>query len=127
MPSSRCVVALLEPPQALVVRPCANSASITRGWVGPFAWMKASTSAARFFVVGLHLRCGDARMHQRQVLPRQEAVVDEAVLLDREPGVAALEVAGAIAGDAMAQRQVLGARRRADRVGLDEAQLFDRP
>ena len=70
---------------------------------------------------------GRARMHQRQVLARQEAVVDEAVLLDREPRVAALEVAGAVAGDAMAQGQVLGPRRRADRVGLDEAELLDRP
>ena len=88
--------------------------------------MKASTSAAFALVAGVHCRAGRARMHQRQMLPRQEAVVDEAILLDREPRVAALEVAGAIAGDAVAQGQVLGARRRADRVGLDEAQLFDR-
>jgi hypothetical protein len=60
------------------------------------------------------------------MLPRQEAVVHQAILLDREARVAALEIAGAIAGDAMAQRQVLGARRGADRVGLDEAELFDR-
>ena len=36
-----------------------------------------------------------------------------------------LEIAGAIARDAMTQRQVLGARRCADRIGLNEAQPLD--
>jgi hypothetical protein len=66
-------------------------------------------------------------VHQRQVAARQEAVVDEAVLLDGQARVATLEVAGTVAGDAVTQRQVLGPRRRADRVGLDEAELLDRP
>jgi len=61
-------------------------------------------------------------MHEREDASRYEAVVDETVLVDRQARVAALEVAGAIAVDAVAQRQVLGARRRADRVGLDEAE-----
>jgi hypothetical protein len=67
-----------------------------------------------------------ARMHQREMPSRQEAVVDEGVFLDLQLRVAALEVAGAVAGDAVAQDQVLRARRRADRVGLDEAELVDR-
>jgi hypothetical protein len=65
-------------------------------------------------------------MHQREVAARQEAVVDERVLVDPQARIAALEVADAVAGDAVAQDQVLGARRRADRIGLDEAELVDR-
>ena len=67
-----------------------------------------------------------ARMHQRVQRARHEAVVDEEVLLDRQPRIAALEVARAVAGHAMAQRQVLRACRGADRVGLHEAELLDR-
>ena len=67
-----------------------------------------------------------ARMHQRVQLARDEAVVDEEVLLDAEPCVAAFEVAGPVVLDAMAQGQVLRACRRADRVGLHEAQFRDR-
>jgi len=65
-------------------------------------------------------------MHQRQVPARQEAVVDEAVFLDRQPCVAALQIARVIAGDAMAQDQVLRPRRSADRIGLHEAEPVDR-
>ena len=71
-------------------------------------------------------RLPDARVHQRLLLARQEAVVDEVVLLDRELRIAPLEVTGAIVLHAMAQRQVLRTRRRADRVGLHEAELVDR-
>ncbi len=56
---------------------------------------------------------------------RHEAVVDEDVLLDAEGGVAPLQVAGSIALDAMAQREVLGAGRRPDRVGLHEAERVE--
>ena len=56
---------------------------------------------------------------------RHEAVVDEGVFLDAERRVAAFEVAGAVALDAVAQRQVLRARRGADRVGLHEAERVD--
>src|SRR5580658_8288762 len=65
-------------------------------------------------------------MHQAMVNSRQKAVVDEKVFLQRQPRVAALEVAGAVAGDPVAQRQVLGAGRGADRIGLYEAELADR-
>jgi hypothetical protein len=68
-----------------------------------------------------------ARVHQRVQLTRDEAGVDEEVLLDGQPRVASLQIAGAIAGDAVPQRQVLGPRRRADRVGLHEAQPGQRP
>ena len=64
-------------------------------------------------------------MHQGEHGARHEAVVDEHVLLDAERRVAALEVAGTVALDAVAQRQILRARRRADRVGLHEAQPVD--
>ena len=66
-----------------------------------------------------------ARMHQRFDGARHEAVVDEHILVDAERREAAFEVAGAVILDAMAQRQVLGARGRADRVGLDEAERVD--
>jgi hypothetical protein len=61
------------------------------------------------------------RVHQRAQLGRDEAVVDEEILLQRQRGIAPLQVAGAVIADALAQRQVLGARRRAQRVGLHEA------
>ena len=50
-----------------------------------------------------------ARMHQGQVLARQETVVDQAVLIDRQARVAAFQIAGAVVLDAVAQRQVLRA------------------
>ncbi len=68
-----------------------------------------------------------ARMHQRLMLARHETVVDEEVFFDRQLRIAALQVTGAVTRDAVAQRQVLGARRRAKRVGLDEAQPGNRP
>jgi hypothetical protein len=64
-------------------------------------------------------------VHQRFDAARHEAVVDENILVDAQRREAAFEVAGAVILDAMAQRQVLGARRRADRVGLDEAERVD--
>ena len=67
-----------------------------------------------------------ARMHQGQVLARQETVVDQAVLIDRQARVAAFQIAGAVVLDAVAQRQVLRPRRGADRIGLHEAQAADR-
>ena len=69
---------------------------------------------------------GFARMHQRQVLARQEAVVDEAVFLDGEAGVPAFKIARAVVLHAVAQGQVLRARRCADRIGLHEAELANR-
>ena len=65
-------------------------------------------------------------MHQCVMLPGQEAVVDEKIFLDGEPGVVPFEIARAIIPDAMSQRQILGARRGADRVRLNEAEFCDR-
>ncbi len=65
------------------------------------------------------------RVHEGLQGAGQEAVVDEDVLLDVEPRVAALQVADAIALDAVAQDQVLRARRGADRVRLHEAELVE--
>src|SRR5713226_1812398 len=64
----------------------------------------------------------DPRMHQRVYGTRHEAVVDEEILLDAELRVAAFEVAGTVVLDAMAQGKVLGARGRANRVGLHKAE-----
>jgi hypothetical protein len=66
-----------------------------------------------------------ARMQQRQQAARYEAVVDQAILLHGEAGVAALQIARAVVLHAVAQCQVLRPRRGADRVGLDEAEALD--
>jgi hypothetical protein len=71
-------------------------------------------------------RAGDARMHQRVRRTGHEAVIDEGVLLDVERLVVPLEIAVAITGDPMAERQILCTRRRADRIGLLEAERRDR-
>ena len=57
---------------------------------------------------------------------RDEAVVDEEVLLDAERGVVTLEIAGTVIDDAMTHGQVLGPRRGPDRIGLDEAEALQR-
>ena len=61
-------------------------------------------------------------MHQPVHGARDEAVVDEDVLFDRQRGVVPLEIAGAIALDAQAQREVLRARRRPDWIRLHETE-----
>jgi len=66
-----------------------------------------------------------ARVHQRFDGARHEAVVDEHIFVNAQRREAPLEVAGAVRLDAMAQRQVLRSRRRANRVGLDEAERID--
>ena len=66
-------------------------------------------------------------MQQRQSLARQETVVDEEGLFDRQARVAALQLAGAIVLNAMREDQILGAGGRAHRVGLDKAQARDGP
>jgi hypothetical protein len=60
-------------------------------------------------------------MHQRQMFPRQDSVVDPRVLFDWQLRIASLEIAGPVIDDPMTQDQVLRARRRADRVGLPPA------
>ena len=61
-------------------------------------------------------------MQQPPRLARHDAVGVEEILLQPQPGELALQVAVAIIRDAMAQDQVLRAGRRADRIGLDEAE-----
>ncbi len=74
--------------------------------------------------LGIPGLAGLARVHQRQVPAGQKAVVDQAVLVDRQARVAAFQVAGAVVLDAVAQRQVLRPGRRADRVCLHKAQAL---
>ena len=127
MPSSNCVDALLEPPNQFVALPWAKCASTSRGWTTPRSRTKSSTAFAwrqRAFVHTLPRR---ARMHQRVHFARHEAVVDEEVLFDRQARIATLEVTGTVVGDAVAKRQVLRARRGADGIGLNEAELRDCP
>src|SRR6202451_2211143 len=66
------------------------------------------------------------RMHQFMECAGHKAVVDEKILLQRKLRIQPFEVSRAIIPDAVAQRKVLGAGRRSDRVGLHEAQLLDR-
>ena len=68
-----------------------------------------------------------ARMHQRVMLGAQKPVVDEEILLDAQRRVLAFEIAGDVAGHAMAQRQILRTSRRAQRIGLHEPQARQRP
>ena len=63
-----------------------------------------------------------ARMHQRLDRAGDEAIRDEIILRYVELCVAAFEVAGVVAVHTMAQDEVLRAGRRADGVGLDEAE-----
>ena len=63
-----------------------------------------------------------SRVHQRVVLAADEAVVDEEIFFDGQARVAALQVAGAVVGNAVAKGQVLRACGCADRVGLDKAE-----
>ena len=64
-----------------------------------------------------------ARVHERLERPGHEPIVDEELFLDIQALVAALEVPDAVVLHPVAEDQVLGARRRADRVGLHESQL----
>jgi hypothetical protein len=66
-----------------------------------------------------------ARMHERENRARNEAVIDDEILLDIEHGIAPVEIARAIAGDAVAQHQVLRTCRRTDRIGLHEPAVLD--
>jgi hypothetical protein len=59
-------------------------------------------------------------MHQGLHSARDEAVVDDKILVDVEAGIATLEIAGAVTGYPMTQREILGPRRCPDRVGLHE-------
>ncbi len=48
MPSSSCVLAFEEPPNQLMVLPCANSASTSRGCTTPRSRTNSSTAFACF-------------------------------------------------------------------------------
>ena len=67
-----------------------------------------------------------ARVHQTLQSARHEAIVDEEVLVNVEAGVVALEIAGTVAGDAVAQREILGSCWCADRIRLHETQDVQR-
>lgn len=67
-----------------------------------------------------------ARVHQDLHGAGHEAVVHEEVLVNVQTRIATLEIAGAVADHAMAQRQVLGPRRCPDGVRLHEAEEIQR-
>ena len=68
-----------------------------------------------------------ARMQQGQGLARQETIVNEEGLFDRQARIAALQLAGAIVFNAVREDQILGASGHAHRVGLDKAQARNGP
>src|SRR5260221_9991689 len=68
-----------------------------------------------------------ARMQQRQGPAKQETVVNEKGLFDRQARVAALQFAGAIVLNAVREDQILGASRRPHRVSLDKTQTSKGP
>jgi hypothetical protein len=59
-------------------------------------------------------------------LARQESIIDEEVFLDLKFWITTLKVAGAVVAYAMAQNEILGARRGADRICLHKAQAINR-
>jgi hypothetical protein len=67
-----------------------------------------------------------AWVHQRRHPATDEPIVDEEVFFDWERRVAPFEIAGAIARHAMAQCEILRARRRANGIGLDKAEAIER-
>ena len=57
---------------------------------------------------------------------RKESIIDEEVFFDRELWITTLKVASTIVARTMAEDQVLGARWRANWIGLNKAQALDR-
>src|ERR1700727_3923782 len=70
---------------------------------------------------GLHL----AWVHQGVVSAEQKAVIDEEILLEREGWIQALEIACTLTVDPMAQRQILCAGWRTNRIRLHESEFLD--
>ncbi len=66
-----------------------------------------------------------ARVHQRLQRAGHEAIVHEDVLVHVESAIEPFEIAGAITDHPVAERQILGARRRTDRIGLYEGQSVE--
>src|ERR1700677_4225944 len=64
---------------------------------------------------------GPARMQQSQRSARQETVVDEEGLFDRQTRVVALQISRAVVLDTVREDQILGASGRSHRVGLEKA------
>ena len=85
-----------------------------------FEPVAANLPARIRIALGAFLR---ARVQERV---QHEPVGNEEVLVDVQRRLAAVEIPGAVAFYAMPQHQVLCPRRRADRVGLHEAQLAQR-
>ena len=67
-----------------------------------------------------------AGMQQVPHPPRQKAVRVKVILFDLQMWILALEIAGAVVGNALAENQILGASGRANRIGLNESQAIDR-
>ena len=64
-------------------------------------------------------------MHQRLKRLRHKSVRDEEVFLDLELRIQSLEVPGVVIFCAMAQDEVLSARRGTDWIGLDKTQALE--
>ena len=63
-------------------------------------------------------------MHQGVNFGSDESIVDEKIFVDAELRVAAFKIAGPIVCDSVAQCQILRARRSANRISLNEAELL---
>ena len=118
--SSAIVVARDWLPQALVARSLPKCGTRSFGWVGPSSRIFASSSVSS----GVRSVCpeGGAGSRGRGARSRRRT----ARPLHAERLVAAFEVAGAVALHPVAQDEVLGAGRRAYRVGLHEAEALER-
>jgi len=125
MPSSSCVDALDEPPNQLRTLPCRNCASTcARVHTPRFAHEIEHRAGLCQRESGHTVRA--LRGCIRWCVARgTQTVVDEEVFLDRQLRIEAFEITGTVAGDAVAQRQVLRPCRRTDRVGLHEAEALD--
>ncbi len=130
--SSIRVVAFDCPPHALTIdarsKRVAIACSTARGWLGSVRAQIVDDGATqmRMLVLDVEAPRDAPRMQERPMTALEEAVDVHHVLDQRQRRVRALEVAGAIAVDAMPQDQVLRAGRRADRVGLHEAESIER-
>jgi hypothetical protein len=125
--SSARVVADDAPPQPLTIALASSFCASVRGCATPCLRTWRSTRLARPGCSRSTRHVGvAARMQAVGMLARHHAVDVQEGLVERMVAVGALEVAGAVAVDAVAQDQVLRARGRADRVVLNEAQPRDR-